>query len=768
MGESRLHSEGWRDAANAGFSLTLARDLEGLARYLDHTPRVFDLGPQKVAVAFEIAVDLPPRGTVGGIDIRPREPLLLIIEPTRYPFVAPQVRSDRRDFPADSLPHLNPVASGDPPYLCLHRGSINDYFASASLIDIVERARRWFSDAAAGELIPPGDYFEPTRIDTYTHHFTANLALFDQATNRYPRERKVGTHAFYLARVLSPDGYAVRLERVLEQGAKKEDGAFREIAAARSETIGGSPALGIASWNPEFVDDRYLVELPRTAEELFVWASRRRIGLEAGIHSAIHRFGWDNLLGTGSKSGHILVSLGILRPRPVLGANSNREWLTFLVTVEKPGDSKSVPCASRVEIMVHHQPLSMHAAAKLSRSVEGRRPKVLIFGCGALGSRLALHLGRGGDTDLGLCDNAVLAPHHFVRHASSAIFDGYAKTHAVNLELFCTFRAEGDQPRINRIPSNAIDLILAPEHVADYDLAIDATASTSVAHALAATVAWPSKCRVVRTEIADEGRLGVTLVEGVNREPRLDDLRAHLYDLGRTNVHVQAWLLRFREQLERGRGPVLEEVELGMGCSSDTTRLDDATVALHAAFTARLLRSRNIPATEGLVVLSVADEDGSLASVREVMPAFLRAIIGNNQGWDVRVSQGAHRDMIRFARMAHPNETGGLLLGMVQRKQRVIHVTGVLGPSPDSRGSPSGFRRGREGYPESLQEVARQTARIIGYVGEWHVHPNSSPSPSSVDREAVLRIREELPDRSVPALCVILGGADRLGGWLQA
>lgn len=728
---------------------------------------MFALSARRVAAAFEVAVDLPPRGTVDGIDIRAREPLLLIFDRQRYPFGAPQVRSDRRDFPSERLPHLNPVPPNEPPYLCLHRGQLDDYFAGASLVDLVERARRWLSDASAGELIPPGDYFEPTRISVDTHHFVADLSLLDVAATRYPKARATGTHAFYLGGLRTPGMTTARLDRVVARG-DRDAGTLESIASWRDDRGGWRPTFGVVAWNPEREDSLYVATLPGTIRQLFDWARGRGIALEQAVSGAVRRYGWDRLVGARHRDAHLLLSVGVRRPRPVLGGSGSRyEWLTFLAVFERPEAGAIPPGATAVHATFHHRPLSQQAATHLSRLSAPERRKVLLLGCGALGSRLALHLGRGGATDLGLCDRAALMPHHFVRHGSSAFLDGQPKTTALHLELLHTFRDESDRPAVEEFRADAIDLILAPERAAAYDLAVDATASTSVSSALVASADWPPRCRVARTEIADEGRLGLTFLEGPGRQPRLDDLRAYLYDLGRTDDRVGAWLGRFREELERGRGPVLEEVELGVGCSSDTTRLDDATVALHAAFCGRVLRTGAPLPAPGLLAMSVLEDEGMLSSRRWEVAVFSRPEIGNRAGWDVRVSPTAHEEMARLAGLAGPDETGGLLLGMVQRKQRVIHVTAILGPSRDSRGTPGGFRRGREGYPEPLEDVAAKTASIIGYVGEWHVHPGGSPAPSGIDKVAVARIREELADRSVPALCVILGAGGSLGGWLE-
>jgi hypothetical protein len=119
----------------------------------------------------------------------------------------------------------------------------------------------------------------------------------------------------------------------------------------------------------------------------------------------------------------------------------------------------------------------------------------------------------------------------------------------------------------------------------------------------------PSTLSIRRCEIADLGRLGILSVEGAGRNPRLDDLQVHLLDHARRDLAVSAWLARHRVETEQDRGPALEEIGLGIGCSSTTMRLRDDLVALHAANFASALRS---PWREGGLFLVHASLDDVL------------------------------------------------------------------------------------------------------------------------------------------------------------
>ncbi len=116
-----------------------------------------------VAVPLTVDVQLPGRGPVNGVDIWKREPIVLLFARKFFPYRAPLVYSNRRDFPKDKFPHMNVTARKQPAWLCLHRGSIDTWFAEHTVLDLVHRARGWFRDAARNRLVPEGDGFEPTR-----------------------------------------------------------------------------------------------------------------------------------------------------------------------------------------------------------------------------------------------------------------------------------------------------------------------------------------------------------------------------------------------------------------------------------------------------------------------------------------------------------------------------------------------------------------------------------------------------------------------------
>ncbi len=109
--------------------------------------------------------------------------------------------------------------------------------------------------------------------------------------------------------------------------------------------------------------------------------------------------------------------------------------------------------------------------------------------------------------------------------------------------------------------------------------------------------------------------------------------------------------------------------------------------------------------------------------------------------------------------MSHlPNETGGIILGYIDHKLNHIYIVDVLNAPADSEADLTGFTRGVQGLMATLDEVSQRTAGIVGYIGEWHSHPEfTSAYPSSLDRALIKELADALELDGHPALMIIVG-----------
>lgn len=123
------------------------------------------------------------------------------------------------------------------------------------------------------------------------------------------------------------------------------------------------------------------------------------------------------------------------------------------------------------------------------------------------------------------------------------------------------------------------------------------------------------------------------------------------------------------------------------------------------------------------------------------------------------IAESMSADARRQGRKAHPNETGGILLG-VRTEGRPWITQAVEIPSLD---------RGRRHYripagtTTPTVERARQDDPRLGYLGEWHTHP-ADVGPSPTDRATMRRLALRHP-RTGLVLIVVRRGTN--GYWLD-
>lgn len=121
--------------------------------------------------------------------------------------------------------------------------------------------------------------------------------------------------------------------------------------------------------------------------------------------------------------------------------------------------------------------------------------------------------------------------------------------------------------------------------------------------------------------------------------------------------------------------------------------------------------------------------------------------------WERTALQGA----IDEAATRWPLETGGMLLGWRANTDEVV-VTTVIGPGPNAEHNPTSFRPDAVWQQEQIGEVYRRSERRVTYLGDWHTHPDGSPSLSPRDIKTQRRIARHLEARAPAPVMVVLAG----------
>lgn len=707
-------------------------------------------------VALDVDVDLPSRGTVGGIDIRDTEPILLIFHEHRYPFEAPLILSDRRDFPSDRLPHLQPAADEEMACLCLHRGSINDWFLEHSVVQLVERARAWLRDAARGRLMREDDGFEPTRIITPVGtSIYQSEALLQTARSWWHSNGGAAGYQYVIYDILVNNASIERFNVSLRICGSLEEMTSRELRSWINRVA--KPCFGVVTWPPQQnVCEQYFGRHIKTLGNLLHLGKE----LEVLLDKAMNKF----LRFPESKIQRFLpVTMIVPRPRCVIGREDNFEFLNYVILDSEPSaTSQRFGSASSVAFLGHREPLTTSLARDISWTSDNRDlGRILMIGCGAVGSKVAIHFARSGNLDLTLVDQADLSPHNLVRHALLPESVGKRKAEALQ-EVIVGLFEQNDPVPTRAVVADVLEVLFGShEHLlGEHSWLLDTTGSNTVLTA----ISWadiPDTLRCSRGEIADHGHLGFFLCEGPGRNPRLDDLQALLFDSARKDAALSKWLRNHREDLMRGEDAALDEIRIGVSCSSSTMRLPDELVSQHAASFATGFRkvAQDDPTNPSghIQVGKFHPEETVSMTVQHfrVKPFTIIRALGDRE-WEVRFKNGLDILLNKLLVESSPNETGGLLIGTFDLKQKTIHVTDVLDAPPDSKRSPFAFERGVQDVPQVITDIYTKTGGMISYVGEWHTHPNGSSVLSDQDSRTVAGIKRHLDQLGIPTHILII------------
>ncbi len=719
----------------------------------------FGQDSQSVAITAILEINLPSRGTVDDVDIRQYEPMIFLLHQTRYPYDAPQVLADRKNFPR-TLPHLNPVSQGLPVSLCLHRGNIHEWFAEHTILDFVDRTRAWLADAAVNNLIKEKDRFEATRLDEAGGFIMFPYKLFSDLVGN----PDAPSHRYLPFLLHQSTSFEKDDKPYLPFLIHQKNLAPREVVQKSSGVRGNNQRLlkhgsafitnfGLLTWSEAGqVSTEYFGELPTTFGGLLELAARVGCPLKTAVQGLLEWTAKGKFL-----PDWIPIVLAIRRPHTLIAQETNIELLTFLIDNRLKGTTREpVLLTAPVQALAHLEPLTRERARILSRR-EADPPlgRIALLGGGALGSKIALHLSRGGHDALTIIDNDLMLHHNLVRHAllTNALWQN--KAQAIGHAIGALFRAE-EKVAVQHSSQNVLDVLVGEgsDVLNDHDIILNCTASNPVFSALG-TATLPPNARVIHCEIADEGKLGVQLFEGPNRSPRVDDLQALLWTKADENEHVKHWLENFRAQRLQADDAMLEEIRLGVSCGSSTLRLGDDVVSYHAAAMALALRAKP---TGGEICLTWYELPSSqpFGSLRYSLGPTTVIRPRNSSDWEVRLLEPATAFIRATFASDLPNETGGILFGHIDSKKKILYVTKAMGPPPDSEQQPYLFKKGSVGISDAVTNMMTCSGELITYVGEWHSHPDGGLDLSAVDQIARDELRCELDKLDMPTHILIV------------
>ena len=729
-------------------------DLESIAQWGDALEIIKVREPQEEGASLFVEIALSFKGvprSSDGIPLRQRERFFVLI-PSTYPFHHPFAFVPHQRWA--SWPHVQWTC-----YLCLYQASDTEWDPSDGMFGFIERLYKWVKQAAINQLDPNGAPLHPPVA--YVNNSAGPLVI------PYANTPAVGDRPWL--------GF----------------GCIDERTDSRIDVTGwcesnGNPTGTVAA----------AVLLPRAAS--FEFPSKVRDLLTMLEDQGVARNTLISVLGQAATlngdDSRLLVLVGT-PTRGIRGSASYQQnlvaWLVepmiangFRLALEQFSPyAKLQEIGRKCERLVfewsEQADVCWCYVREARPEVTVRRDEdsplawfrdktVVVWGCGAIGGHVAEALARAGVKKIILRDKSVVTPGVLVRQLFEDSDIGKNKAVATRERL------------LRIIPSLSVeaivgDLLRLPVGQAtwpdDADLVINATASWPVAqHLEACRASDPTRRTVIASMVlGHHTHRALLYVAKAHHSGASADLAR------KTKIEVlkRDYLSPFADDFWPSE-PV-SSFQPEPGCSEPTFVGSQAEVMGHVGTMlsklARELTHAGTNAASSHLFAAPGVNKGS-EECREYDFYFDRdvCLTESLDGYSIRIAPQALASLRSWVRRSERRngphvETGGHLFGERNEVARVIWVTNVSGPPPDSKASPSGFVCGTKGVAKASERNSSSSGGAVRFIGMWHTHPQGSPKPSKTDYDTMNDIVHN-PSFSCPrSLLLVIGTTSKQESW---
>jgi len=676
----------------------------------------------------------------GGLDLRDREEFDLIITPD-FPFDYPTLSVTHDRFAG--FPHVVWTK-----YICLYQSKV-EWNPADGLYGFFDRLKWWLSKAAINDMDPIEGPLEPP------HHITdfSQVPFVIRCNAPVP----AGQSWFGLAEL---EKYPNRIELV----------AWYDPSRAWPETR--NPALAIILPKP------LRMEFPKKGADFF-----RELGKQGMDRDQILKnLALAALFSPEGEPLHLVLGIPMRRaadgsPRLHIAVwTMQAESVKYLRSVfpEKTDSNEIRMMRKEFADLVYSYFENTHI--KWCRVLEDRSEivvrrdidtpiewfggkKVLILGCGALGSWAAEIIVRAKPTSVHLVDNSIVKPGVLLRQNFTLDDIGDKKATALARRL----RSIVQGITIVEFDSEAHAFIT--EHIGElpnYDFVLDCTALKIFQMKLERD--WPNF----------EGRSPLIASMIINSTAQYC-----LCVVVQQNSAAGVWdaylALKYQLCLEENQRDVASAFyserstehmfQPEPGCS-DPTFLGSTADMFSIVSTTLNLIIRSQPSRDDSVgiVISAPHSNIRTGTVGTIqLPRFHQTTAGQ---YRVRIAQKVYREARAWIRQnnrirsAH-HETGGLLWGYWDDAIGVIWILDVSGPPLDSQHDPAHFVCGVEGTLEEHKRRLEQTYGTCIFLGFWHTHPNLPAHQSDVDISGMAGLVSAIGQNQKRSLMLIFGRTEQ-------
>jgi integrative and conjugative element protein (TIGR02256 family) len=693
-----------------------------------HTPSA-DEGANAY-IDFEVDVDLPQRPVY---PVNQVERIRVRFPPNQG---MPSVFVMRSDFP--HVPHLVMKDLEFPRQLCLYERSWIEERPNWAPAQFVDRIRAWLSGTADGTLHREDQALEPVIAGTSHRLILPPLGPTPDRVcwieHYLVSTRGDGKIVRYVAFRDDPhEGNLVHLPVLFIKGPVVTHGVIRRQPENLQQLeqmlngMGGSIVSAIAA---EFGPVLSTLKAPAFAREALVMVvqlPKRRA--DGGPEEIIEYQGFV-----------FVPKIGELLQEDTEQVQKNGIWVpesrARLCNPAKLGGVAILP----ISVGWHLEP----TFAALMNGYEEMKGKVIAVGVGALGSQVTNNLVRGGFGEWTLVDDDLFEPHNAARHLVPSHGVGYPKVTIVS--EFMRGLHQGKGPPV-AIPC---DFFQPGEHeqrlnsaLRDADLVLDFSASVGVGRKLATD--GRTQARRMSVFLNQRGDELVVLAEDRARTTNLIWLEAEY-------IKAVGFDSRLRGHFD-GSSP--SKLRYGNGCRELSVIVAQDVIALHAGLASQTIRRFSKNPAAGVTVFRLNRETGTVVPVKL---GVTKPITFNVEEWTVQIHPSVAKSAFSLRKNHLPAETGGVLLGLVDRESQFVAIVGLLPAPSDSIQWPTSFIRGSNGLRAAVEGINKRTQGNLLYVGEWHSHPMGHDArPSTLDLAAIGMCSPYMEADGLPTLMMIVG-----------
>lgn len=697
--------------------------------------------PNGGGVADVVVVDcindqVPSRNDIG---IKVREPLALVFHQGK----TPEVRSLRKGFP--NVLHLNPVHPTEPVSFCLYFQTWSAVERSWTPQKHLQRILWWLAETAKNSLHSEDQPLENIYFDS-------------------PFE------------IVLPPDYEVTIlnrDQVLTFSAIKTSGDDFQVIRGKFVRKEDASDLNLSKIELLDIELPAVVHgtvdmIPNTLGKLNEHYSSRGVPFFERLVAIVNEKAKVGLVQDSTQRCLLIIRVPLLRNE---GATPEKiEVKAFLTTLDlvglgiKTGSLFRAPTDGRYytvcnlgqrEELVNDEwvqqeilpiELSNEVDRALARKYSGvsddaSNIKCTLMGVGALGGSMAELASKSGWGTWTFIDPDIVKAHNIMRHISKNCHIGHFKAEVVKKIVERNYQdghyvADALNDSATNFSNEKVMTALNSS-----SLIIDATTTLEVPREISQV---DEVSRSVSVFITPSGRDAVLLFEDDSRNIRLDALEPQYYRA----IIDSEW---GSQHLAGNQG----SFSVGAGCRDMTAVISYESIQLAAAILTKQVRLHQSIPDPRITVWTGSDVDSSFIAQEVPVSSTIKE---KSDGWTVVFDQHIKKQL-KEMRLDHlPKETGGIIIGYIDQKLKTIYVVDVLPAPYDSKADYSGFTRGIAGLDDALTEIAKRTANIVGYVGEWHSHPKSSSAkPSSLDWTLIEKLSDVLAIEGMPALMMIVG-----------